>query len=67
MCSGCSGDPEEPPESLPARAAAQDDPFWAWWKQPPDDEEDADGLQRAGAGNVLETHARGGLEPGEVG
>jgi len=50
MCSGCSGDPEEPPESLPARAAAQDDPFWAWWKQPPDDEEDADaGAEAAGS------------------
>ena len=32
MCSGCSGDAEEPPEALPAPTAAEDDPFWAWWK-----------------------------------
>ena len=68
MCSGCSGDPEEPPESLPAPTAAMDDPFWAWWKQPPEDEEDADAggdtaeaLRRAGTGD-----APAAPPPGEV-
>jgi hypothetical protein len=34
MCSGCSGDPEDPPECVPFLAEEDASPFWALWREP---------------------------------
>jgi hypothetical protein len=39
MCSGCSGDPEDPPEGLPELDAEEASPFLALWRVPPEDVE----------------------------
>ena len=38
MCSACSGEPEDPPEALPALPDLLDHPFWAWWRTWPGEE-----------------------------
>jgi len=43
MCSACSGDPEDAPESVPVLEGEEASPFWAWWREPPGDVEEESG------------------------
>ena len=42
MCSGCSGDPEDPAEGRPALEGEDDSPFWAMWRNSGDDPEEVE-------------------------
>lgn len=40
MCSGCTGDPEDPPEGAPELEELDASPFWAAWKDAPEEDEE---------------------------